>query len=107
MPKLKTFSKLPSGDRVLDQVQDAIATVLNPIASSPINNATVLPRVTLKTGDNLVAHTLGRTPQGWAPMRQIGSTGPDSATVYESQDPDPKFLYIHASVGVTLDILVY
>lgn len=102
---LRTFTKIPSGDRVLDQVQEGVAQALNPLASNPSNDKTLLASVNLAVGLNLVAHTLGRKLTGWTVVRQRAQ-----AQLWDSQDSasaPEKFLYLNASVAVTVDLEVF
>lgn len=48
-----------------DQLQAKWASQLNPIISNPMTNMTILPVFALKTGVNVINHTLAQTQQGW------------------------------------------
>lgn len=99
---MKRFAKIVSGNRVLDQVQDNISIVLNPIATSPSLQRILLGSVSLVMGMNSVPHTLGRALMGWTVVRLRAEM-----LVWETKDPDDKFLYLSVSAPGTVDLEVF
>lgn len=99
-----TFLRIQTQDSILSRIQDNIGQAFQK-ATLPIEGAILLKNVTLATGSNTVSHTLGRTLQGWWPVRIRAS-----ATLYDKQDSNPipsKTLVLVASAPVVLDLLVF
>lgn len=101
--------KVQTTDRVMNQLQDNIANLLEPTATtvqeSPLLSGKILEKVVLTTGSNTIQHTLGRPLKGWFIVRQRAS-----ATLYDTQDSNatPQVtLLLTASAGVTVDIYVF
>jgi hypothetical protein len=101
--------KVQTTDRVMNQLQDNIANLLEPTATtveqSPLLSGTVLEKVVLTSGSNTIRHTLGRVLKGWFIVRQRAS-----ATLYDTQDSNstPQItLLLTASANVTVDIYVF
>lgn len=91
-------------DGPVSRMQDNIAGAFQR-ATIPLEGMVVLKSVPLSTGSNTVNHTLGRTLQGWFPVRLRAS-----ATLYDTQDsnttPD-RTLMLVASAPVTVDLAVF
>lgn len=67
---LQTFKRIRTDNRELEMIQDNIESAFRPIVASDIVPGLLLKDVSLKAGqDNLVAHTLARTPQIWQIVR--------------------------------------
>lgn len=101
--------KVQTTDRVVNQLQDNIANLLEPTATtveqSPLLAGKILEKVVLSASSNTIRHTLGRTLKGWFIVRQRAS-----ATIYDTQDSNttPEVtLKLTASAGVTVDIYVF
>lgn len=96
-------------DRIINQMQDNIANLLEPTAttveSNPLLAGKILTSVALALGANIIQHTLGRTLKGWFIVRQRAS-----GTIYDTQDANvtPEVtLQLTASAAVTVDIYVF
>ncbi len=58
-----TFQQIITTDQNLQLVQNNINNALTPLQNQPMTNGVLLNGVSLITGqDNLIQHTLGRTP---------------------------------------------
>ncbi len=78
------------------------ASILNPLISNPLNNASVLKNIQLKSGVNVVNHLLGQTQQGWY------FTDIDAAiTAYRSAPFNNLTLTLTCSGPATVSIAVY
>jgi len=101
--------KVQTTDRIVNQLQDNIANLLEPTATtvqdSPLLAGKILEKVDLTSGPNTIRHTLGRVLKGWFIVRQRAS-----ATVYDTQDSNdtPQVtLLLTASANVTVDLYVF
>ena len=97
--------RLNTNDRIIGQIQDNIANVLEPITNIPLNYGVRLTNVILTSGSNTVNHGLNRTLLGWFVTRQRSS-----ATIYDTQDSNTnptKTLILVASANVTVDLFVF
>jgi hypothetical protein len=103
MPRI--FQKITTSDRVINQIQDNIGLVVNPVAAIPLNSGNLLQQVSLLSGSNSVNHKLGRALIGWFLVRQRAA-----ASVYDTQDTNPTptlTLNIVASTDCVVDIYVF
>lgn len=86
-------------------MQTKWASILNPLISSPSNQASILSGVLLQTGTNVVNHLLGRKLQGW---RVIGINA--ASTLYDSQasnqTPDLTLILV-SSANCTVNLEVF
>lgn len=99
------FYKIQSEDRVVNQLQDALVKVLNPVLGSPLLDGVILKGVPLASGANVVATTLGRPLQGWFIVRQRSA-----GTIFDTQDGNitPSYnLQLTASAAINVDIYVF
>lgn len=100
-----TIPLVQTTDRLINQLQQNITQAVNPVIANPLVKGVTLNRVKLVSGSNDVAHTLGRTLQGWMIVRQRAS-----ATIYDTQDANKsadKTLVLVTSADVTVDLYVY
>lgn len=89
----------------LDQLQNKWASQLNPILSNPMNSASVLHKVSLTAGTNVINHLLGKPIQGWYTTR-VRAT----ATIHDNQDANqtPQLtLILISSAPVIVDLAVF
>lgn len=102
MPQLPQFQ---TTDRVLGQMQNTWASILNPFLINPANTPVLLRSISLTTGSNSINHLLGKPLIGWNIVRQRSS-----ATFYDSQDANPTpevTLTLVSSASCVVDIQVY
>lgn len=88
----------------LPQMQTQWSAILNPVIANPMTNGIQLNRVTLKSGANVINHTLSRQMQGWF-WTDINA----AATIYRP-DTSPfnkTTLTLVASDPVTVNLWVY
>lgn len=86
-------------------MQTKWSAIIDPVLNFPVNNGIVLQNIVLVSGDNTINHMLGRDLQGWFITRLRAS-----ATIYDKQDANsfPQLtLVLHASAGVTVDMVVF
>jgi hypothetical protein len=99
------FSKVTSGDRIIDQIQSNIAAALNPILAKAFINGQILSRLSLASGSNSVPHSLGQNVTGFVVIRQRGP-----ASIYDTQDSNAspsKTLNLNSSAAVSVDLYVF
>lgn len=103
--------KVQTTDRVMNQLQDNIANLLEPTATtvqdSVLLNGKILTKLDLSASSNTIKHTLGRTLKGWFIVRQRAA-----ATIYDTQDTltaqeQTVILKLTSSAAVTVDIYVF
>lgn len=78
------------------------AQALNPLIANPLNNMSVLTRIALVVGDNIINHSLGRMMTGWF-LTDIQGI----ATVYRSAPFNAVTLTLTVSAAVTVNIGVF
>lgn len=88
--------------REVNQLQSNIATVLNPLLSNPLLNGSFLTGIALISGTTVIAHGLGRTPQGWM-LTDING----AATVYRSAAFNSSTLSLTSDASVTVNLYVF
>lgn len=106
MPTQSIIAKVQSPDRIINQLQDNIANVVNPIASNLVINGLVLMRVPLVNGSNTINHLLGRNLIGWFLTRQRDVL----VVVFDTQDSNPTpqlTLQLTTSADIVVDIYVF
>lgn len=99
------FQKLVTQDRVINQLQQNVEQVLNPLLGQPLNSGNILTSISLNSGSNTIDHKLGRKLQGWFTVRVRSS-----ATIFDTQDsnPTPQLnLLLTASANVVVDLFVF
>lgn len=82
------------------------ASQLNPILSLPLLKGNILTNISLKVGNNVINHLLGRPLIGWVPVRYHGSY----AQLYDTQDTNTMSnltLQLNASAPVIIDIYCF
>jgi hypothetical protein len=103
---MAAFNKFQAKDAQLNAVQQNVADAVEPLAAVPFMDGVLLQSVALESGANQVPHKLGRKLQGWQLLRVRGQ-----ATVWDDQDNNAslaeRFLKLHASAAVTVDIWVH
>jgi len=99
---IKKFAIVQVTDRNMRQLQENISQALNPVLQNAFVDGSLLPDVSLSTGNNQVAHGLGRVAQGRAFVYESAA-----ADVYDYQKPDEKFFYLNASAPLTVSLYVF
>jgi len=88
-----------------DIAQDRWASQLDPVLANPLTNVSILKNVALINGTTVVNHLLGRTLQGWFPVRIRAA-----ATIYDKQDSNqmPQLtLVLVSNAAVVVDLAVF
>lgn len=78
------------------------ATTLNPVIANPLNSITIVQDFALKSGVNIINHSLGRLMQGWF-LTDIQGI----ATIYRSAPFNKLTLTLTSSAPVTCSIGVF
>lgn len=78
------------------------SSVLNPLISNPLNSVTILPRVSLVTGKNVINTLLGTMQTGWI-ILDIDAP----VTVYRSEPFNTKTLTLTSSGDASILIGVF
>lgn len=93
------------GDLPFQLMQNAWASLINPVLDSPTAQNLILQNISLVTGSNKINHKLGRKLQGWKIIRQRSA-----ASIYDNQDnnvsPDLTLLLV-SSANVSVNIEVF
>lgn len=89
------------------KLQDGARKLFDVLFANPAAEARMLEGVELAAGANQVAHGLGRPIVRWIPVRVRAQ-----ATLWDAQDTQTaalkaKFLKLHSSAAVTVDLLVF
>lgn len=92
--------------RVINNLQDNVATALNPLVAKFQNDSTILPNVSLVSGQvNTINHTLGRQLAGWKIVRQRGPAS--ISDVQDSNKQSNLTLLLVTSANVVVDLEVF
>ena len=103
--QLASSPKLEDVARVLNNLSANLSDIFDGVSADPQINGILLPGISLASGSNQIAHTLGKRLIGWQITRQRAS-----ATVYDAQDSQPlpsTYLTLVASAPVVVDLLVF
>lgn len=103
---IKSFKRIQSTDRVVNQMQDNIEQVLRRIISSAILSGQLIEDVDIVTGtEKVVNHGLGRELRGWFIVRQNAN-----ANLWDSQATNTlsnKTLILNSSANVKISLWVF
>lgn len=103
--------KIQTTDRIINQLQDNTANLLDPVATvvqdSALLAGKILPKVKLQASSNTIEHGLNRPIKGWFIVRQRAA-----ASIFDTQDSVPAeqqsvVLKLTSSAIVTVDIYVF
>ncbi len=86
----------------LDLLATKWKSILDPVLSNPLTNMTVLERVVLASGNNQIAHKLGRGQQGWI-ITDINA----AVTIFRYQAFNDTYLYLTASGAAIVNLGVF
>ncbi len=101
--RLKPFRKVQTTDKDLNLVQDSIKEFLDALLKNPLLGANVVRGIQLATGDNLVAHGLGRNwVSAFLSLPSAGATLSLTAT----QTDRSQWVNVTASAPCAADLLV-
>ena len=92
-------------DRTVNQLQQNVRQVLDPIASNPITSGNLMTGVVLATGNNTIKHGLNRPLQGWIICGQNAA-----ASFYDLQATNQdtsQYLILNSSAAVTVSIYCF
>jgi len=103
---LKRFKKVPSKSTDLNQVQQNVEEVVNPIINSNIVDGVLLRNLKLCSLEaNLITHKLNRPPLGWIVVRQRADS-----RIWDVQDSNKlkkTTLAITCSHDVEVDLWIF
>jgi len=102
----KTYRRVQSDDRVVNQIQDNLQEVLNDLTKTQILNNIILKDVPLTSGVlNTINHKLGRVPQGYIIIRKTANSNIwDEQAQNTVQD---RTLNLRCSTTCRVDIYVF
>jgi hypothetical protein len=87
----------------LSLMQSKWKSILNPVVNLPLNNTpSLLQGVVLKSGDNVINHKLGRTPQGYIIVDNNAAV-----QVYRSAAFNDLTLTLHSNGAAVISLLVF
>lgn len=92
LPLQKTFELL----------QTRWKSILDPVLNNPATNMTILKNVTLASGNNQIAHLLGKMQQGWTILDVTAATD-----IYRYKSFTDTYLYLNSSAAVTVNLGVF
>lgn len=94
------FQTINTTDKELQKIQDNITTAITGIEAKPFLGGVLLSSVSLSSGTNQIAHTLGKRPTLWV-ICDLSA----AATIYRTAS-DTKFLTLQASAPCTISLWV-
>lgn len=100
---LQSFRKVLSELPGVNEMQDAIKSVLDPVTRHVLLQGNLLRSVALMSGANTLNHGLGRKYVSWLHGNESAA-----ATLTVGTSPDPtKYLVVVASEPITCDLYVF
>lgn len=102
LSKNGNLPQFQNDDKDFQLMQSSWATALSPLLKNPANNGSILPNVTLVTGDNVINTLLGRKLVGWSIVRKRSA-----ADIYDKQDTNltPQLtLVLNSSAPCVVDL---
>jgi len=104
---LKSFRKLNMDDELLNRFQDNIDRSLTQLTAIALLDGILIEGASVTTGDNKIAHKLGRKYTGYLVTKTIGA----GSVVYESttiNNAKDTFIILSVASGTTLaDIWIF
>jgi len=91
-----------SSSTPLTLMQNKWKSILDPVLASPITNPQILRGVVLSSGDNVINHKLGATPQGWI-ISDINA----AVSVYRNAPFNDLTLTLNSSGSATINLVIY
>ena len=85
-----------------DLAQVKWKSILDPLLAKPISNSLLLQNISLASGNNVINHKLGRTPQGWI-VCDINA----AVSVYRNAVFNPLTLTLNSSGTAICSLLVF
>ena len=77
-------------------------SLIDPILKNPLNSVSILEDVSLKIGDNVINHRLGRKLRGWVLLDVNAAT-----TIYRSAPFNDLTLTLNSSAVATISLGVF
>lgn len=77
-------------------------SLIDPILKNPLNSVSILEDVSLKVGDNVINHRLGRKLRGWVLLDVNAAT-----TIYRSAPLNDLTLTLNSSAVATISLGVF
>ena len=103
MPALRQFAGVQTPDKSLQIVQAQLKEILSALTSNPLSSGTILHGVTMLSGQNIIAHGLGRKY-----LCVLIAPPSASASFVEGVSPDrSQWVVIVASAPCTVTLVVY
>lgn len=101
---MRSFSKVQTTDRLMNQLQDNIGKTVNEIAAVPLNSGILLTDVSLAAGDNTIYTTLPTVLVGWLITKKSANVD-----IYDKQstNTDNATLILNSSGTATVDVFVF
>jgi hypothetical protein len=106
---LGKLKKIYSKDPVLNQIQDQLIAVLNPILSNPLLSGNIIKNVSLvNTHDNQINHGLGVAYQGVIPLVSVSSKGFTQVWISDTNNNSKdKFVLLNCMDSMTCDFIIF
>lgn len=86
----------------LSLLQTKWKSIVDPVLANPMTNMSILENVSLASGNNQIAHLLGRMQQGWVIVDIQGV-----ASIYRNLPFNKNYLYLNSSAAVIVSIGVF
>jgi len=100
---MKPFKKLQLADEIVSRFQDNVESALDPLTKNKLIDGVLIENISLvASGDNQIAHKLGRMPVLWFPVRKY-----QNADVWEAANTATNtLLTLRCSANVTISLWV-
>ena len=102
----KSYRRVQSEDRVVNQIQDNIQDVLNDLVKTQILNNIIIKDINLTSGTlNVINHKLGRNPLGYVIIKKNANS-----TIWDEQQnstTSDRTVKLRCSANCIVDILIF
>lgn len=92
-----------TSDQTLSLMETKWASILNPVLSLPLNDKpSYLTNITLASGNNVINHLLGATPQGWI-LTDVNA----AVSIYRNAAFNSTTLTLNSSGAAIVSLIVF
>lgn len=103
---LTRFTKIKTGEKIIDQTIDSVDLVFGDIATREIINGQLIENISIPTGSVVrVSHGLQRPLKGWIVVKQNANS-----SIWDSENSNSQktqFLLLNSSANVTVSLWVF
>lgn len=101
---MKSFSRVQTTDRTINQIQDNLGKAIDNLNSNPLSGAVLLEDIDLVSGSNTIYTKLPQALTGWMIVRMNAYRD-----IYDEQDSNsnPQTLILNSTGTTTVSLIVF